>query len=147
MAPGPPSWRALVAAALVALALVAARRRAGLGARRAVETDPAEGAVVETAPDDRHADLQRAGAPDLAGDRGLRRAGRRRSPRPPAPTATEVTVDLTGAADLADGTYVVSWNVLSGDGHPIAGALTFSVGAPSATVAAPPEPDDLVRGR
>ena len=55
-------------------------------------------------------------------------------------SGTEVTVDLTGAADLADGTYVVSWNVLSGDGHPISGALTFSVGAPSASVTAAPEP-------
>ena len=35
----------------------------------------------------------------------------------------------------------MSWNVLSGDGHPISGALTFSVGAPSATVSAPPEPE------
>ena len=39
----------------------------------------------------------------------------------------QVAVDLPGAAGLADGTYVVSWNVLSGDGHPISGALTFSV--------------------
>ncbi len=53
----------------------------------------------------------------------------------------EVTVGLTDAATMDDGTYVVSWNVLSGDGHPIAGALTFSVGTPSATVAAPPEPE------
>ena len=48
-------------------------------------------------------------------------------------------MDLPGAADLADGTYVVSWNVLSSDGHPISGALTFSVGAASASVSAPPE--------
>jgi copper transport protein len=53
----------------------------------------------------------------------------------------EVLVDLTGAADLPEGTYVVSWNVLSSDGHPISGALTFSVGAPSAAVTAAPGPE------
>jgi copper transport protein len=34
------------------------------------------------------------------------------------------------------GTYLVSWRVISLDGHPVGGALTFSVGAPSATPAA-----------
>ena len=38
-------------------------------------------------------------------------------------------IDLTGAADLADGTYVVSWNVLSGDGHPISGTFAFDAAA------------------
>nr|WP_246529398.1 CopD family protein [Microvirga zambiensis] len=32
----------------------------------------------------------------------------------------------------ASGTYVLSWRVASGDGHPIGGGLVFSVGAPSA---------------
>jgi len=31
-----------------------------------------------------------------------------------------------------DGTYVVNWRVVSTDGHPISGAFTFTVGAPSA---------------
>jgi copper transport protein len=39
--------------------------------------------------------------------------------------------------DLADGTYVVTWRVVSSDGHPIAGSLTFSVGAPSEKVVPP----------
>ncbi len=30
------------------------------------------------------------------------------------------------------GTYVVSWRVISADTHPVQGAFTFSVGAPSA---------------
>ena len=32
---------------------------------------------------------------------------------------------------LADGTYLVAWSAVSADSHPIRGAFTFSVGAPS----------------
>jgi copper transport protein len=49
-----------------------------------------------------------------------------------------VTSDLPG--DLANGTYVVAWRVVSADGHPISGSLTFSIGAPSETVV-PPDVD------
>ncbi|MFC7277799.1 copper resistance CopC/CopD family protein [Paractinoplanes rhizophilus] len=35
------------------------------------------------------------------------------------------------------GTYLVSYRVISADSHPVGGAITFSVGAPSATPAAP----------
>jgi copper transport protein len=40
---------------------------------------------------------------------------------------------------LPQGTYLVSWRVISLDGHPVGGALTFSVRAPSATPAAEPQ--------
>jgi copper transport protein len=49
-------------------------------------------------------------------------------------------------AEVPDGTYVVSWRVVSADSHPIAGAFTFSVGAASDTSAevAADEEDDGV---
>ncbi|MEO6159267.1 MAG: copper resistance CopC family protein, partial [Ilumatobacteraceae bacterium] len=40
----------------------------------------------------------------------------------------------TIAADvpsLADGSYVVAWKAISSDSHPVSGAFTFSVGAPT----------------
>ncbi|MDT0267163.1 copper resistance protein CopC [Streptomyces sp. DSM 44915] len=40
---------------------------------------------------------------------------------------------VTVRPDLADGTYTVAWQAISNDSHPIAGAFTFSVGAPSET--------------
>jgi copper transport protein len=43
-------------------------------------------------------------------------------------------------AELSPGTYAFSWRVISTDGHPIAGAIVFSVGAPSAAL--PPDPDE-----
>ena len=51
------------------------------------------------------------------------------------------------SAVLTRGTYLVSWRVISLDGHPVGSALTFSVGAPSATSVVPPptEPDAVLR--
>jgi copper transport protein len=43
-------------------------------------------------------------------------------------SATELRVELP---ELADGTYVVTWRAVSGDGHPIRGAFTFNVGSAS----------------
>ncbi|MDK0520870.1 copper resistance protein CopC [Streptomyces sp. ML-6] len=36
-------------------------------------------------------------------------------------------------AGLPDGTYTVAWQAVSADSHPVSGAFTFSVGAPSET--------------
>ncbi|MFD5735208.1 copper resistance CopC/CopD family protein [Streptomyces sioyaensis] len=41
-------------------------------------------------------------------------------------------------AGLGDGTYTVAWQAVSADSHPVSGAFTFSVGAPSKTSAAVP---------
>ncbi|WP_438486962.1 copper resistance CopC/CopD family protein [Streptomyces sp. S186] len=40
---------------------------------------------------------------------------------------------------LADGTYTVAWQAVSADSHPVSGAFTFSIGAPSRTTAAVPQ--------
>lgn len=42
-------------------------------------------------------------------------------------------------AGLPDGTYTVAWRAVSADSHPISGAFTFSIGAPSQTTVALPE--------
>ncbi|MEU9007665.1 CopD family protein, partial [Streptomyces sp. NPDC048551] len=40
---------------------------------------------------------------------------------------------------LPDGTYTVAWQAVSADSHPVSGAFTFSIGAPSATSVALPD--------
>ncbi|MBH0236386.1 copper resistance CopC/CopD family protein [Methylobrevis albus] len=42
------------------------------------------------------------------------------------------TLEIAAPDGLADGTHVLSWRVISEDGHPVGGALVFSIGAPSA---------------
>lgn len=49
------------------------------------------------------------------------------------------TVSIVAPSGLKQGTHVLSWRVVSADGHPVGGSLLFSVGAPSAApVAAEP---------
>jgi copper transport protein len=46
-------------------------------------------------------------------------------------SAYEISVGLLSG--IGDGTYTAVWHVISADTHPVDGAFTFSVGAPSAT--------------
>jgi copper transport protein len=46
-------------------------------------------------------------------------------------TADGATIVLPLPADLSHGTHLLSWRVMSSDGHPVGGALTFSIGQPS----------------
>lgn len=49
-------------------------------------------------------------------------------------------------SDLPDGSYVLTYRVVSADGHPVTGTLDFSVGAPSTIPAAPPAGSDSGTG-
>lgn len=44
-------------------------------------------------------------------------------------------VTIEAPRDLGKGTHVLSWRVVSADGHPVGGSLLFSIGAPSAAPA------------
>jgi copper transport protein len=50
---------------------------------------------------------------------------------PAAVVAENATVTITPPPGLQQGTHVLSWRVISADGHPVGGALIFSIGAPS----------------
>lgn len=50
-----------------------------------------------------------------------------------------LTVSATWPSSARSGTYLVSWRVVSGDGHPVSGAITFRISgqggsAPAATL-------------
>ena len=95
-------------------------------------TDPQAGAVYDTAPKEvtlRYSEPVEAslGAVRLFDGRGQRlETG---APSHPDGEGRAVRVDLPG---LRDGSYVVTWRVLSADSHPVRGAFTFQVG-PEAT--------------
>ncbi|MER8392130.1 copper resistance CopC/CopD family protein [Mesorhizobium sp. M0045] len=46
------------------------------------------------------------------------------------------TVEIDNPQALKSGTHVLSWRVISADGHPVGGSVLFSVGTPSAAPAA-----------
>lgn len=54
--------------------------------------------------------------------------------RPAHPAGSGSTIAAALPARLGEGTYVVSWRVVSADSHVVSGAFQFSVGAPSPAV-------------
>ncbi|RVA43964.1 copper resistance protein CopC, partial [Mesorhizobium sp. M7A.F.Ca.CA.004.11.1.1] len=44
---------------------------------------------------------------------------------------SDQTVEIDNPQLLKSGTHVLSWRVISADGHPVGGSLLFSIGAPS----------------
>src|SRR5262245_37901995 len=114
---------ALVAALLAALVPVSpARAHASL-----VKAVPADGAVVPLAPPVLTLTFNEPVSP-LA----IRLIGPDGAPLTPAAVVAEnATVTITPPPGLGQGTHVLSWRVISADGHPVGGALIFSIGAPS----------------
>ncbi|WP_340539610.1 copper resistance CopC/CopD family protein [Nocardioides sp. GXZ039] len=137
--------RSLTAAglALAALLVLAAGLVVGAAAPASahatlVGTDPTEGEVLTSTPDVVTLTFDEAVSVPADGVLVYDAAGE--------PVEAEVrsadkqiTTDLPESLD--DGTYVVVWRAISADGHPIAGSLTFSIGAPSPEVAAPKTPE------
>ncbi|TYL52088.1 copper resistance protein CopC [Nocardioides sp. BGMRC 2183] len=104
-----------------------------------VSSDPAEGAVLDEAPGEVRFTFDEPVALVPDGVAVFDAAGEPVEADDAAARDDELVVDLPD--DLADGTYVVTWRIVSADGHPVAGSLTFHIGAPSETVV-PPQVDD-----
>ncbi|HVQ93676.1 MAG TPA: copper resistance protein CopC [Mycobacteriales bacterium] len=93
-------------------------------------TDPANGAHLDRSPTEIVLRFSQPVTPVAGGVRLLDTRGRQVGPADAGtvPGRPE-QVRLPVAAGLPDGYYVLSWRVVSLDSHPVAGALTFSVGA------------------
>ncbi|MFF9285279.1 copper resistance CopC/CopD family protein [Streptomyces griseosporeus] len=95
-------------------------------------SDPQQGAVVQRAPEQVSLTFSEKVA---MGDDSLRvldpKGTRVDAGHPTEVSGTTYAVKLHGG--LPDGTYTVTYQVVSADSHPVAGAYTFSIGAPSAT--------------
>ncbi len=53
------------------------------------------------------------------------------------------SLEIEAPGDLGRGTHVLTWRVVSGDGHPVGGSVVFSIGAPSAQMPALADDIDL----
>lgn len=146
IAPSPARVRApallprlvLVLAALLAALFTAAGPASAHAALTA--SDPQDGAVVATAP----AQVTLSFSEQVAmGDDSIRvmdPQGRRVDTGELRDMCSGTTVRYGTAlhSGLPDGTYTVAWQAVSADSHPVSGAFTFSIGAPSATSVALP---------
>ncbi|MGX1882439.1 copper resistance CopC/CopD family protein [Streptomyces sp. NPDC055287] len=105
------------------------------------ESDPKDGAVVATAP--KNITLTFSEKIALGNDsiRVLEPSGKRSDAGEVRDMSSGSVVKYGVALNpgLPDGTYTVAWQAVSADSHPISGAFTFSIGAPSKTTVALPE--------
>ncbi|MFD8107611.1 copper resistance CopC/CopD family protein [Streptomyces microflavus] len=142
-----PIRRPFAAAALVAalVSLLFGLMLAGAGPASAhaalTGSDPQDGAVVATAPKEVTLTFSEAIA---VGDGSIRvldpsskRADTGAEPKDLSEGST-VRYGVELHPGLPDGTYTVAWQAVSADSHPISGAFTFSIGAPSETTVALP---------
>jgi copper transport protein len=127
-----PRVRTLVLLLLAATGMLLAG--AGPAAAHAALTgsNPQQGVVVAKAPTEVALTFSEKVS---LGDASLRvldpEGGRVDVGEPSNPGGTTYSVQLKSG--LGDGTYTVTYQVVSADSHPVAGAFTFSVGSPSKT--------------
>ncbi|WP_431780499.1 copper resistance CopC/CopD family protein [Streptomyces chumphonensis] len=126
--------RLLLGLALACATLLASLAWAAPAAAHAslVGTDPAEGSVVDRAPEDVSLTFSEDVALSGDGVRVLDPNGDRADSGRVTESAPR-TFDVALTPGIPDGTYTVAWQAVSADSHPIAGAFTFSIGAPSET--------------
>jgi copper transport protein len=126
---------AYVAAMLAALSLLAAPASPARAHAALVRAAPADGAVLAAAPPALTLTFNEPVSPLL-----IRLIGPDGEPiATPAVAAENATVTVAAPPNLKRGTHVLSWRVISADGHPVGGALMFSIGAPSGQPAAAAE--------
>jgi copper transport protein len=117
-------WLLLVAAVVGLLAPALAAAHASL-----IRSAPSDGQVVEDSPDEVTLTFTEPVETALGAvrvyDSDARRVDADATTRPARASARAAIPET-----LANGTYTVSWRVVSTDGHPIEGAFVFHVGAP-----------------
>ncbi|MGY8633936.1 CopD family protein [Bradyrhizobium sp. 14AA] len=116
-------------AALATLLLVVGFATGALAHAALVAVEPASGSVIANTPKTVELRFNEVVTPGVI--RLIDGAGRARD---------DVRVDASGETisvamppDLPQGTAVVSYRVISQDGHPVSGAVVFSIGTPTAT--------------
>lgn len=119
-------WAGGLFAVLMALIVMASTGQAFAHAAL-IKTDPADGAVLAQAPARFSLNFSEPVSPlvlTLVTPDGT-----------PIPLTSfrlsDQTVEIDNPQTLKSGTHVLSWRVISADGHPVGGSLLFSIGAPS----------------
>ncbi|GGX16307.1 copper resistance CopC/CopD family protein [Streptomyces lomondensis] len=127
-----PRVRALVLLLLAAACALLAGAGPASAHAAVTGSDPGQGAVVDKAPARITLTFSEQVAMSDDSLRVLDPEGKRvDTGKPSDVSGTTYAVRLRSG--LPDGTYTVAYQVVSADSHPVAGAYTFSIGAPSKT--------------
>ncbi|MFH8566536.1 copper resistance CopC/CopD family protein [Streptomyces sp. NPDC017988] len=133
----PRLWRLLLVLVAMTGAFLAGAAPASAHAAL-TGSDPKQGAVVDEAP----AQVKLTFSEKVAMADGSVRVLAPSGKRADTGKTTDLGANTYGVKlrkGLSDGTYTVAYQVVSADSHPVAGAFTFSIGAPSATKASLPD--------
>jgi copper transport protein len=125
----PPCFLVWALAVLVGLLASLTQPSAAFAHAALVGSLPADGATLDQAPA-----LLRLNFNEPVSPLVVRLIGPGGEALAPAVRAENSSLTIT-LPPLPHGTHVLSWRVISADGHPVGGAVTFSVGAPSASPA------------
>ncbi|TSD87823.1 copper resistance protein CopC [Mycobacterium sp. KBS0706] len=125
-APRRRQWERYAACLLLLLALLSPQ--AALAHASLVQAEPAENAVLAAAPDGFRLSFSEPVSPLVL-----------RLIRPNGAVVTlgdarleDATLVIAAPPGLGPGTHVLSWRVVSEDGHPVGGSVVFSIGTPGA---------------
>jgi copper transport protein len=137
----PPSGLLAAAIGLLAVVLACLAQPPPAWAHASlVGSEPAEGAVLAQAPATLRLSFNEPVSPLV-----VRLIGPTGEAVTAAVTAENSTLTIVPSG-LRRGSYVLSWRVISADGHPVGGAVLFSIGAPSLSPAlAALDTDPVVR--
>jgi copper transport protein len=102
-----------------------------------VSTEPGDGSILASAPATVQLHFNESVTPTVVGL--IDAAGKARDDA--TVRAAGETIIIALPENLPRGTQVVSYRVISEDGHPVAGAMVFSIGAATTTAAASTQPD------
>lgn len=117
-----------VAAALIAVLALVSSAAPVLAHATLVASEPVDGAVIPAAPRQLVLSFNEpvsALVLRLIGPDG-------KATVLPNPVARDTSLTIAAPPAVSPGTHVLSWRVVSLDGHPVGGTVVFSVGAPSA---------------
>jgi len=116
-------------AALTTLLLVAGFATGASAHAALISVTPASGSILASAPKDLELRFNETVTPGAI--RLIDGAGRARDDA--RVSASGEAISIAMPPDLPQGTAVVSYRVISQDGHPVAGSVIFSIGTPTAT--------------
>ena len=125
--------RRLLAGFVAAIALVLAVAGPASAHATLERTDPSDGSVLAVQPAVIAAQFDESVGVSADSLRVFNPSGQRVDNGLTTHGAQNDIITVSLRSGLGNGTYTVAWHVVSADSHPVSGAFTFSVGAPSRT--------------
>jgi copper transport protein len=125
--------RRLFAGLVAAVALVLAVAAPASAHATLERTDPSDGSVLAVQPAVIAAQFDESVGVSADSLRVFDPSGQRVDNGNTTHGASSDIITISLRSGLGNGTYTVAWHVISADSHPVSGAFSFSIGAPSKT--------------